>query len=254
MTDGLQGKVVLVTGGASGLGRMIAESLLADGARVIITSRRRATDVAAELASDGRCIGVDTELTADGAIDRLAEAVRARSPALHAVINNAGRTWGAPIGSFPDSAWRDVLDLNVRVPFAVVQRLLPLLEAAASAADPARVVNIGSVAGTTVQALSAFSYSASKAALHHLSRELAATLASRHITVNTIVPGFFETKMTAHIRGDEQASGQVLRSIPLGRFGRAEDIGAVARFLLSPGATYITGAEIPVDGGLCGCR
>lgn len=250
----LEGKVILVTGGANGLGRMIAEFLIAGGATVLITSRRDAAQAAKEIHAAGRCIGIDADLVREGAIDALAQAVRSSTDRLHALVNNAGKTWGAPIESFPDSAWRDLVDLNLRVPFALVQRLLPLLEAGASVEDPARVINVGSIAAVTVQRLNAFSYSASKAGLHHLSRELAAALAGRHITVNTVVPGFFETKMTAHIRRDEQSMQDAQRRIPLGRFGRPEDIGGVVSFLLSRGASYITGAEIPIDGGIRGCQ
>jgi NAD(P)-dependent dehydrogenase (short-subunit alcohol dehydrogenase family) len=254
MSETLAGKVVLVTGGANGLGRMIAEGLMAAGAEVLITSRRQADDAAREMQRDGRCFGINVDLAAEGAVDELAAAVRARTERLHAIINNAGKTWGAQIDGFPDSAWAGVLDINLRVPFAVVQRLLPQLEVAATSDDPARIVNIGSVAGIVVEPLNAFSYAASKAGLHHLSRELAATLAPRNITVNTIIPGYFPTRMTAHMRKDEQASDEVKRRIPLGRFGRPQDISGLAVFLLSRSASYITGAEIPVDGGLCGCR
>lgn len=254
MPGSLDGKTVLLTGGASGLGRMIAEAVAGAGAMLIVTSRRQAADAAREIDPHGRCTGIDVDLAEPDAVDRLAAEVRTRTPAVHAIINNAGRTWGAPLESFPDSAWASVLDINLRVPFALVQRLLPQLEAAAADGDPARVLNIGSIAGRVVEPLDAYSYSASKAGLHHLSRELARKLAPRGITVNTVVPGYFPTKMTAHMRRDEQVGEEVRRRIPLGRFGRPEDIGAVVVFLLGRGAAYITGAEIPVDGGTSGCR
>jgi NAD(P)-dependent dehydrogenase (short-subunit alcohol dehydrogenase family) len=164
---------------------------------------------------------------------------------LHILVNNAGKTWGAPLDRFPDKAWPGVLAVNVQAPFTLVRELLPLLQAAGSHADPARVINIGSIAGITAERLSAYSYSASKAAVHHLSRVLAAELGPRHITVNTVVPGFFPTEMTAHVHRDEVA---------LGRLGRAEDIAGCCVFLASRAGAYVTGSELVLDGGMAGCR
>lgn len=229
---------------------MIVEEMLRAGARVIFTSRRDSTQALAALAKIGECHVVEVDLGAPDGVDRLTDQVLTLTGKLGILINNAGTTWGGPLETFPDRGWASVMDLNVRVPFAMVQRLLPSLEAAGTAGDPARVINIGSIAGTFSARLNAYSYSASKAALHHLGRELAAELGPRNIAVNTIVPGYFSTKMTAHIRADEHRASQLKQRIPLGRFGEPRDIGALCVFLSSPLAAYISGAQILLDGGL----
>ena len=253
-TLSLDGQTVLVTGGATGLGRMIAEGMLRADASVIITSRKAADEAAAEMSALGACDGINVDLSAAVGLDRLKAAVEAITDRVHVIVNNAGRTWGGRIDDFPDEAWASVMATNVHAPFGVVQRLLPLLERSAAPGNPARVINIGSIAGSAVERLGAFSYAASKAALHHLSRELAAELGPRGITVNTVVPGYFPTRMTAHIRGDEDKTEALTRRIPLGRLGEPRDIAGLCVFLASDLAAYITGAEINVDGGLGGCR
>ena len=250
----LDGRTALVTGGAHGLGRMIAEALLQAGARVIITSRSNAGAAALEMATFGPCEGIDADLSTSAGAVALADAVKARVEALHVLVNNAGRTWGAPLDAYPDQAWDAVMPLNVQAPFTLIRDLLPVLEAAGTATDPARILNIGSIAGNSVHRLSAYAYTASKAALHHLTRELASDLARRHIAANIIVPGWFPTDMTAEVRADEERTRATTRKIPFARFGTAAEIGSVAVFLSSPAAAYITGAEIPVDGGISGCR
>ncbi|MDI1327583.1 MAG: SDR family oxidoreductase [Brevundimonas sp.] len=250
----LDGRTALVTGGANGLGRMIAEALLQAGARVIITSRRDADAAAREMAAMGNCEGIDADLSTPAGAVALAEAVKARVDALHVLVNNAGKTWGAPLDNYPDQAWDAVMPINVQVPFTLIRDLLPVLEKAGTATDPARILNIGSIAGNSVHRLSAYAYTASKAALHHLTGELASDLARRHIAANIIVPGWFPTDMTARVRADENLTRATTRKIPFGRFGTAAEIGSVAVFLASPAAAYITGAEIPVDGGISGCR
>jgi len=250
----LDGRTALVTGGANGLGRMIAEALLQAGARVIITSRRNAKAAALEMADLGPCEGIDADLSTPAGAVALADAVKARVDALNVLVNNAGRTWGAPLDAYPDQAWDAVMPINVQVPFTLIRDLLPVLEAAGTATDPARILNIGSIAGNSVHRLSAYAYTASKAALHHLTRELASDLARRHIAANIIVPGWFPTDMTAQVRADEDLTRATMRKIPFARFGTSAEIGSVAVFLSSPAAAYITGAEIPVDGGISGCR
>jgi len=250
----LSGRNALVTGGANGLGRMIAEALLRAGAHVWITSRKDAESAAAEMSVLGPCQGLTANLSTPGAAVEVADAVKARLDKLHVLVNNAGKTYGAHLDSFPDKAWSSVLAVNLQAPFTLVRELLPLLEAAGTPDDPARILNIGSIAGNSVLRLSAYSYTASKAAIHHLTRELAADLARRNIAANVIVPGWFPTDMTAHIRSNPDQARATLNEIPLGRFGKARDIGGVVVFLASPAAAYITGAEIPVDGGMGGCR
>jgi NAD(P)-dependent dehydrogenase (short-subunit alcohol dehydrogenase family) len=252
----LTGKNVLVTGGAQGLGRMIAEGLLRAGATVAITSRK--VDIceaaAAEMAALGRCIALPADLSTPEAAVDLASRYRATvGSTLHVLVNNAGKTWGGTVDSFPDKAWPGVMMVNVQTPFTLVRELLPELTAAGTPDDPARVINIGSIAGAKTARLNAYSYSASKAAVHMLSRDLAGDLADRNINVNAVMPGFFPTSMTAHMRDDEAVDTAVLAQIPMRRMGRADEIAGTVVFMSSRASAYITGAEIPVDGGIVGC-
>ncbi|WP_423141146.1 SDR family oxidoreductase [Parablastomonas sp. CN1-191] len=251
----LSGRKALVTGGAQGLGRMIAESLVAAGAEVMITSRKQdALDAArAELGRQGQVHGAVADLSTPEAAKALADEVSRAMGGCAVLVNNAGKTFGAPIESFPDKAWAGIMAVNVQTPFTLVRELLPLLRASASADDPARVINVGSVAGLRTERLSAYSYSASKAAIHMLTRDLAGDLAADNITVNALVPGFFPTRMTAHMQGEDGADPALLAHIPLKRLGRAGDIGGAAVFLSSRAGSYVTGVLLPVDGGLAGC-
>lgn len=253
----LTGKFALVTGGAQGLGRMIAEGLLGAGATVAITSRKADVGEAAasEMSSLGQCLALPCDLSSPEAAVDLAQRVRtAFGGKLHVIVNNAGKTWGGPVDSFPDRAWPGVMMVNVQAPFTLIRELLPELQAAGSADDPARIINIGSVAGKVTERLSAYSYSASKAAIHMLSRDLAGDLAARNINVNAILPGFFPTKMTAHMRDEDSVDPALLNHIPMRRMGRTDEIAGAVVFLASRAGAYVTGAEIPVDGGLVGCR
>lgn len=251
----LDGKTALVTGGAHGLGRMIAEGLLQAGATVAITSRdaERCAAAAAEMESMGRCIALPADLSTPDAAVTLAQNYRETLGVCHVLVNNAGKTWGAPIENFPDKAWAGVMAVNVQAPFTLIRELLPELSAAGTADDPARVINIGSVAGMKAERLQAYSYAASKAAIHMLTRDLAGDLASRHITVNAVIPGYFPTHMTAHMHDGDQVDAGLLSHIPLGRLGRPEDIAGIVVLLSARSGRYITGALIPVDGGLAGC-
>ena len=169
---------------------------------------------------------------------------------LHVLINNAGITWGASIEKFPADAWDSVLGVNVKAPFMLMQAFLGKLQAAATPADPARVINIGSVYGVTSQVLRAWSYAASKAAIHQLTKVLAAELAARNILVNAIAPGFFPSKMTHFMTSSEERMAELRKMIPLGREGSKDDIGALALFLGSRASSYMTGNVIPLDGGI----
>jgi NAD(P)-dependent dehydrogenase (short-subunit alcohol dehydrogenase family) len=253
----LAGKKALVTGGAQGLGRMIAEGLLRAGASVAITSRKLdvCEKAAAEMSAIGPCTPFAADLsTPEAAVDLVAR-YRAALSGLDILVNNAGKTWGAPIDVFPDRAWPGVMAVNVQMPFKMVQEFLPELTASGAAGDPSRVINIGSVAGKRIEPLQAYSYAASKGAIHLLTRQMAADLADRNIAVNVILPGFFPTSMTAHLRDDEGTPSGVLEGhIPLRRMGRPDDIAGAVVFLSSRAGAYITGAEIPVDGGVVGCR
>lgn len=248
----LKGKTALVTGGANGMGRMIAEGLSRAGAHVIVTSRKAedAQRAAEQIAQTGTAEGYAADLSSAEGVHGLAQEVIARDRPLDILINNAGRTFGAPLESFPDKAWDPVMMVNVQAPFMLVQGLLPLLRASGTADDPARVVNIGSVAGARVENLPAYSYAASKAAIHHLSSVLAVELVGDFITVNAIMPGYFETKMTAHIRADDDRFEALKDHIPMQRLGGAEDITGACVFLCSRAGAYVTGAHLAVDGGI----
>ncbi|MGE4306182.1 MAG: SDR family oxidoreductase [Novosphingobium sp.] len=251
----LAGKKALVTGGAQGLGRMIAEGLLKAGATVAITSRKAdiCEAAAAEMASLGQCIALPADLsTPEAAVDLVAR-YRGAVGQCNILVNNAGKTWGGEIDSFPDKAWPGVMAVNVQTPFTIIRELLPELAAAGSAFDPARVINIGSVAGMRTEKLHAYSYAASKAAVHMMSRDLAGDLADRNITVNAVIPGFFPTKMTAHMRDEDTVDPALLAHIPMKRMGTPEDIAGIVIFLCSRAGAYVTGAQLPVDGGIVGC-
>ncbi|OBI71831.1 SDR family oxidoreductase [Mycobacterium sp. E740] len=246
----LTGKRALVTGGTSGIGLMLARGLLQAGARVVVSSRKAEGCQRAEerLSKYGDVRAVPADLSRHEECLRLAEVVTGGGEPLHILVNNAGATWGEPLESFPDSAWDKVLDLNVKSPFWLVQALLPALRAAGTADDPARVINIGSVDGIRVPELPTYSYSSSKAAIHQLTRVLARELGPQHISVNAVAPGPFPSKMmaaTLDAFGDEIAA-----SAPLRRIGRDDDMAGVAVFLASRAGAYLTGAIIPVDGGL----
>jgi NAD(P)-dependent dehydrogenase (short-subunit alcohol dehydrogenase family) len=249
----VQGKVALVTGGSRGIGLMIARGFAAAGARVYISSRKAdACEAAArELSREGVCVPLPADLSSQAECDRLAAALAASEPALHVLVNNAGANWGAPLREYPDSAWDKVLALNLKAVFHLTRACLPLLEQAARAGDPARVLNVGSIDGLAVPALETYAYSSSKAAVHHLTRVLARRLAPR-ITVNAIAPGPFESKMMAQTL--EQFGDMIVESCPLKRIGTPEDMAGVALYLASRAGAYVTGAVIPVDGGIATTR
>jgi NAD(P)-dependent dehydrogenase (short-subunit alcohol dehydrogenase family) len=246
----LSGKSAVVTGGSRGIGLMIARGLLEAGARVYISSRKADACAAAarELARYGEVAAIPADLSAEPECLRLAGEIGEREQALNVLVNNAGATWGAPLEEFPAAAWDKVTDLNLKAPFFLTRAALPLLEAAGTADDPARVINIGSIDGLRVPPLPTYAYSASKAGLHHLTRVLARELGPRHITVNAVAPGPFESKMmaaTLSTFGDAIAD-----AAPLKRIGRPDDMAGVAIFLASRAGAYVTGAVIPVDGGI----
>ena len=246
----IQGKTALVTGGSRGIGLMIARGFVEAGAKVYISSRKAEVcdEVAAELSQSGTCIPLAADLSRSDECERLAREIAEREPRLHILVNNAGATWGAPLAEFPDAAWDRVLDLNVKGVFHLTRALVPALAAAAEAGDPARVINIGSIDGLHAPDLETYSYSASKAAVHHLTRVLAKRLARERITVNAIAPGPFESKMMA---ATLEAFGDAIAAAnPLRRIGEPEDMAGAAIYLSSRAGAYVTGAVIPVDGGM----
>jgi NAD(P)-dependent dehydrogenase (short-subunit alcohol dehydrogenase family) len=250
----VEGKRVLVTGGSRGIGLMIARGFVANGAKVYISSRKAdvCEEVAAELSKQGTCLALPADLATQAECDRLGAELASREEGLEVLVNNAGANWGAPLEEFPDSAWDKVFALNVKSVFNLTRACLPLLEKAGSAEDPARVINIGSIDGIQVPMLDTFSYSASKAAVHQLSRVLAKKLAERHITVNVVAPGPFESKMMAATLASFGDS--IAASAPLKRIGTPEDMAGVAIYLASRAGAYVTGAVIPVDGGIATTR
>ena len=242
----------MVTGGSRGIGRMIAEAFVVNGARVYITARKAdACDAtAAELSLHGTCVSLPADLATTEGRRRLVEALSARESRLDVLVNNAGATWGAPVDQFPEAGFDKVLEVNLKAPFFLTQALLGLLSAGATADDPARVLMIGSIDGIRVPQTASYSYSASKAGVHHLARHLAHHLLGRHITVNAIAPGPFESKMMAFLLDDPATRRAIAQSVPLGRIGTPEDMAGAALYLASRAGAYLTGAVIPVDGGI----
>jgi NAD(P)-dependent dehydrogenase (short-subunit alcohol dehydrogenase family) len=246
----VEGKVAVVTGGSRGIGLMIARGLVESGARVYVSSRKAEVcqRVAEELSRVGECLALPADLSEEAACVGLAERVAEGEPRVHVLVNNAGATWGAPLEAYPGAAWDKVLDLNLKAPFFLTRAMLPLLEAAAAPDDPARVINVGSIDGLRVPPMPTYAYSASKAGLHQLTRVLAKELGPRGVTVNAIAPGPFESKMMAETLrrfGDEIAA-----AAPLGRIGRPDDMAGAALYLAGRAGAYVTGAVLPVDGGL----
>jgi NAD(P)-dependent dehydrogenase (short-subunit alcohol dehydrogenase family) len=244
----IRGKVALVTGGSRGIGEMIARGYVAAGARVYISSRKAEAcdELAAELSEVGECRSLPADLSTSEGCDDLARRLSDLEPKLHVLVNNAGAAWGAPLGEYGADGFDKVMDLNVRAVFLLTQALVPQLRAAATPDDPARVIDIGSIDGIHVPSLPTFAYSASKAAVHQLTRHLGQVLAPDHVTVNAIAPGLFPSKMTAFLFEHE---AQLVGDIPLGRSGTPEDMAGIAIYLASRAGAYTTGAIIPVDGG-----
>ncbi|MBJ7332936.1 MAG: SDR family oxidoreductase [Solirubrobacteraceae bacterium] len=233
---------------------MIARGLVRAGVEVIISSRKADACAAAveELSQYGTASAIPADLSSEAGTTALAAGVAEAFPALHLLVNNAGATWGAPIGEFPDDAWDRVMDTNVRGIFNLTQSLLGPLRAAASDADPARVINIGSIDGIRTPMTENYSYSASKAAVHMLTKHLSKRLAGERITVNAIAPGPFPSKMTAFMLASEESRAAVDSMVPLGRIGDEDDIVGATIFLASRAGAYLTGTTIPVDGGITG--
>lgn len=245
----IQGKVAVVTGGSRGIGEMITRGFVEAGAKVYISSRK-AEDcerLATELSKHGACVALPADLSTEAGANGLAEALGKREPSLDILVNNAGANWGAPLSEYPDSAWDKVLALNVKGIFHLTRALVPMLERAAKEGDPARVINTASIDGIRVPVLETYAYSASKAAVIHMTRALAMRLAPK-ITVNAVAPGPFESKMMAVTL--DQFKDAIVASCPLGRIGEPEDMAGVAIYLASRAGAYVTGQVIPVDGGI----
>src|SRR5690606_39122355 len=250
----LSGKTALVTGGAKGIGAMITRVLIRAGCQVFITGRSEAAADAlrAELDGEAALIFLQHDLSRQQDIRALAEEMSVSCPRLHLLVNNAGTFNAAGLGKTTPDSWDELMGLNLRAPFMLTQALLPLLEAAGSAADPARVINLGSIGGLMPQSNGgAYAYGCSKAAIHQLTRMLASDLRGRHINVNAIAPGYFPSDMTSgFFEAVPNLREQMLAQIPAGRFGSEEDIGGMVVFLASRAGAYLTGSVTALDGGL----
>ncbi len=245
---GVSGKVAVVTGGSRGIGAMIARGFVENGVKTYITARKekelRATEQ--ELAAIGECIAIPSDLSSVAGVTAFAAAVSALEDKLHILVNNAGATWGADLDTFPESGWDKTMDLNVKSMFFLTQQMLPALRTAGTDENPARVINIGSINGITHPHMNNYAYSASKAAVHHLTQHLGADLAPQGINVNGIAPGFFPSKMTAHLLDHEVEMGAMF---PCGRLGNAEDAAGTAIYLSSRASSWMTGHVLVLDGG-----
>jgi NAD(P)-dependent dehydrogenase (short-subunit alcohol dehydrogenase family) len=247
----LRGKVALVTGGSRGIGEMIAAGLVAAGAKVYVAARKLKECEEAALRLGPNAHALSADLGTQAGTRALADAIAAREPRLHILVNNAGANWGAPLREFPESGWDKVMALNVKAVFDLTRFLIPRLEAASAPGDPARVINVGSIDGIQVPLLETYAYSAGKAAVHHMSAVLAKKLAPA-ITVNAIAPGPFESKMM-HETLQKFGEG-IKKSAPMKRIGEPEDMAGIAVYLASRAGAYVTGATIPVDGGIATTR
>ncbi|NKB35452.1 MAG: SDR family oxidoreductase [Pseudomonadales bacterium] len=248
----LAGKTALVTGGSSGLGLMMAQGLLQNGVRVVIASRRqeKCDQALAELKDYGEVHAVAADVTKAEDREKLLSAIEEKFGALSILINNAGANWGAPLEEFPDEGFAKVVDINLNAVFSLSRDAVPLLEKAASESDPARIINIGSMDGIHVPIVSrvpTFAYVASKAGLHHLTKAMAVELAAKHITVNAVAPGFFESRMTDYVF--EHYLQDIEDDCPLQRIGQPEEIVGIVAYLASRAGAYTNGTVIPVDGG-----
>jgi NAD(P)-dependent dehydrogenase (short-subunit alcohol dehydrogenase family) len=246
----VSGKVVVVTGGSRGIGYGTAEGFVRAGARVYICSRKEAdcTSAAKALSEFGECHGVAANLGSVEGCREFAAELSSRETGLDVLVNNAGNIWVETLADYPESGWDKVFDLNVKGVFYLVQALMPLLGARASAEDPARIINVGSIDAFHVPDHETYAYSASKAAVHQLSKHLAAQLAPRNMTVNVIAPGRYRSQMLENAIALEGAE-ELLQPIPLKRFAVADDLAGAAIYLSSRAGSFVTGVVLPVDGG-----
>ena len=255
------GKTVVITGGSRGIGEMIAAGFLANGAKVIISSRK--ADACEETVErlkakyGGEIYAIPSDVGQMVGIEHLANTLAEREEKVDVLVNNAGVAWGAKLEDFPEHGWDKVMDVNVKGVFFLTQKLLPLLRQAATADDPARIINIGSIDGLKSSHFNVFSYGASKAAVHHLTRFLAAHLTAEHINCNAIAPGPYPTRMLGSGFGgrmDDALWDEFGQANPSGRVGTAEDIAGLAIFLSSRAGAYVVGEVIASDGGIVGTR
>jgi len=244
----LKGRTALITGGSRGIGRMIAAGFIAQGARVYISARKAAAcdATAAELAQGGHCVSLPADVSSVEGAKALAAAYGQHESSLDILVNNAGAAWGAPFDEFPESGWDKVVDLNLKAPFFLTQALAPLLRQAAQQ-HAAKVINIASIDGISVNPLETYSYAASKSGLIHLTRRMALRLIEDNIVVNAIAPGAFASEMNRDARDNGEA---VSARIPAHRIGSDKDMAAAAIYLASRASDYVVGHTLTVDGGV----
>ena len=244
----LENRVALVTGGSRGIGRMIAAGFLAQGAKVYISSRKAAAcdAAAAELSKIGSCVSLPFDVSTLGGVRGLTQEITRREAALDILVNNAGAAWGEPFDTFPENGWDKVVDLNMKTPFFLTQALHEALKRGARQ-RPAKVINIASIDGISVNQWETYSYAASKAGLIHLTKRMALRLAQDNIAVSGIAPGPFASEMNKQARDH---ADEVARRVPAGRIGTDEDMAGVAIYLASRAGDYVVGQTIAVDGGV----
>ena len=254
MTDlfSLKGRIALVTGGSRGIGRMIAAGFLAQGAKVYISSRKAADcDATAKaLSADGECISLPGDVSSMDGIDALVAAYAKHESRLDILVNNAGAAWGESFDTFPEKGWDKVVDLNLKAPFFLTQALIEPLRAAAKT-QPAKVINIASIDGISVNPQETYSYAASKAGLIQLTRRMALRLAQDNIVVSAIAPGAFASEMNRVARDHAE---ETAKRIPAKRIGRDEDMAGGAIYLASRAGDYVMGSTLVIDGGVTHAR
>lgn len=248
----LEGRTALITGGSRGIGRMIAEGFLTHGARVYISARKAAAceQTAKELSALGTCVALPADVATPEGMRSLVEAYSARESQLDILVNNAGAAWGAPFDEFPEAGWDKVVDLNMKAPFFLTQALHGHLTRAGKS-HVAKVINIASIDGISVNPWETYSYAASKAGIIHLTRRMALRLAQDNIAVSAIAPGAFASEMNKEARdhGDE-----VAQHVPARRIGTTEDMAGAAIYLASRAGDYVMGSTLVVDGGVTHAR
>ncbi|MFT7475793.1 MAG: NAD(P)-dependent dehydrogenase (short-subunit alcohol dehydrogenase family) [Verrucomicrobiales bacterium] len=249
----LDGKTAVVTGGSRGIGEMIAEGFVDAGASVIMTARKaEALQATADrlTAKGGNVTAIPGDLSTLEGVTAFADEVKSRVDSLDILVNNAGATWGAPLGEYPVEGWDKVMNVNLRSVYYLTEALIDHLRGAGTADEPARVINIGSVDGIRACDAEHYAYSSSKAAVLHLTRQLAKRLRNENVLVNAIAPGVFESNMTAFALHDEESRALVESTVPLGRIGNPDDMAGAAIFLASKAGAYLTGVTLPVGGGV----
>ncbi len=245
----LDGRVALITGGSRGIGKMIAQGFLEQGAKVYITARKAPAcdQTAEELSKIGQCISLPHDVSSVAGCKALADDFLQRETALDILVNNAGAAWGASFDEFPESGWDKVMDLNVKALFFLTQNLHGALKKNASTDRLSKVINIASIDGIRINPMETYSYQASKAAVIHLTRRMAARLINDNICVSGIAPGAFASEMNKAAKDHAEA---VANMVPAKRIGRAEDMAGAAVFLASRAGDYVVGDTLAVDGGV----